>query len=78
MLIFAFGAEPEEIKTVIIDFISRPVGHLQSQVFHGRKLRISDGTAPGADQMRMRVWFVTVVSAASVGEAQLQNLAQLL
>ena len=73
----AITACAEEINPVIQNLEPCLFDHFLCQVFKTAQVRINDFLAFGANNMRVRIRLVAVISIASVREAELQHFAQL-
>lgn len=71
----AGGADAKQLNLVGGDLVAGGFGDFGGQLVEQADVRIDDTIALGADQVRMGVGFVAVVTVAAVGKANFQDFA---
>ena len=78
VFLLTFRAETEKIEAVVEDFVPGLSAHFFTEGTDAHQFGIHDFFALRADYMRVRCRIESVVAIASVGEAQFQDLIELL
>jgi len=75
-LCLAIRTNPEKIKSMTCDLKARFRNQLVFQISQAFQVRINDFSALGADDMGMRIGFMSVVSVASFGKPEFEHFIQ--
>ena len=76
-LFLALWANTIEIEPVTCDLETRHLRHLLGRLAQGNYFWINDFLALDADQVRVRIWFVPIVTIAIIAKAQFQDFTHL-